>query len=136
MSRFLLLPETSYLDRAPDLLRDLIRFGHVERSLRQQLTDDALAAVDAFLAAVRELDDPDLTRGRPDPMPSARSSGIVHPCEPPDHPCGRARGAAGPDGRPAGGELAAAPKVIRGGSTPAGSKTPCRHAAVPAPCRP
>ena len=56
-----LSPETPHLDRAPDLLRDLIRFGHAERGLRQELTDDALAAVDAsagaFLAAVRELDE-------------------------------------------------------------------------------
>jgi hypothetical protein len=57
----LLSPETLYPDRAPDLLRDLIRFGHAERGLRQELTDDALAAVDAsagaFLAAVREPDE-------------------------------------------------------------------------------
>lgn len=54
---------TPHLDRAPDLLRDLIRYGHAERGLRQELTDDALAAVDAsagaFLAAVRELDEDD-----------------------------------------------------------------------------
>ena len=54
-------PRTPHLDRAPDLLRDLIRHGHAERGLRQELTDDALAAVDAsadtFLAAVRRLDD-------------------------------------------------------------------------------
>ncbi|MEX5718595.1 hypothetical protein [Geodermatophilus maliterrae] len=54
---------TPHLDRAPDLLRDLIRFGHAERGLRQELTDDALAAVDAsagaFLAAVRGLDEDD-----------------------------------------------------------------------------
>ena len=55
-----LTPRTPGLDRAPDLLRDLIRFGHAERGLRQELTEAALAAVnasaDAFLAAVRELD--------------------------------------------------------------------------------
>jgi hypothetical protein len=52
---------TPHLDRAPDLLRDLIRHGHAARGLRQELTDDALAAVDAsadaFIAAVRALDD-------------------------------------------------------------------------------
>ena len=57
-------PGTPHLDRAPDVLRDLIRFGHVERGLRQGLTDDALAAVDAsagaFLAAVREWDEDDV----------------------------------------------------------------------------
>ncbi|SNS78951.1 hypothetical protein SAMN06893096_10831 [Geodermatophilus pulveris] len=45
------------------MLRDLIRFGHAERGLRQGLTDDALAAVDAsadaFLAAVRRWRDDD-----------------------------------------------------------------------------
>jgi hypothetical protein len=55
-----LTPRTPGLDRAPDLLRGLIRFGHAERGLRQELTEAALAAVnasaDAFLAAVRELD--------------------------------------------------------------------------------
>lgn len=44
-------------DRAPELLRDLIRYGHAERGLRPGLTDDALAAVDrhagTYLAAVR-----------------------------------------------------------------------------------
>jgi hypothetical protein len=45
---------TPHVDRAPDLLRDLIRFGHAERGLRQGLTDDALAAVDASAAAFRE----------------------------------------------------------------------------------
>ncbi len=54
---------TPHLDRAPELLRDLIRYGHAERGLRQGLTDDALAAVDAsaaaFLAAVRQLDEDD-----------------------------------------------------------------------------
>ncbi|MGY1709172.1 hypothetical protein ACI8AC_06630 [Geodermatophilus sp. SYSU D00758] len=52
---------TPHLDRAPDLLRDLIRHGHAERGLRRELTDDALAAVDAcadaFRAAVRAVDD-------------------------------------------------------------------------------
>jgi hypothetical protein len=54
-------PGTPRLDRVPDLLRDLIRFGHAERGLRHELTDDVLAAVDAsaatFLAAVRRPDD-------------------------------------------------------------------------------
>ena len=49
---------TPHVDRAPDLLRDLIRHGHAARGLRQELTDDALAAVDEsaddFRAAVRE----------------------------------------------------------------------------------
>ncbi len=61
--RRLLDPSTPHLDRAPDLLRDLIRFGHAERGLPHELTDDALATVDtsagAFLAAVRELDPAD-----------------------------------------------------------------------------
>jgi hypothetical protein len=43
----------------PELLRDLIRYGHAERGLRHQLTTDALAEVDAhadaFSAAVRAL---------------------------------------------------------------------------------
>ena len=43
--------------RAPELLRDLIRYGHAERGLRPGLTDDALTAVDRhagpYLAAVR-----------------------------------------------------------------------------------
>jgi hypothetical protein len=51
---------TPSLDRAPDLLRDLIRYGHAERGLRPELTAAALAAVEAstgpFLAAVEELD--------------------------------------------------------------------------------
>ena len=51
------------LDRAPELLRDLIRYGHAERGLRPELTTAALAAVDAaaspFLAALRELDEDD-----------------------------------------------------------------------------
>ncbi|HYY10396.1 MAG TPA: hypothetical protein VE781_05620, partial [Kineosporiaceae bacterium] len=59
--RTFLAPGTPHLDRAPELLRDLIRHGHAERGLRQELTDDALAAVDAsaetFLAAVREVDE-------------------------------------------------------------------------------
>ena len=62
--QFLLLDrETPHLDRAPDLLRDLIRHGHAERGIRQGLTDDALAAVDAsagaFLAALRALEEDD-----------------------------------------------------------------------------
>jgi hypothetical protein len=51
---------TPNLERAPELLRDLIRFGHAERGLRPELTTAALAAVDAvatpFLSAVKELD--------------------------------------------------------------------------------
>ena len=49
------------LDRTPELLRDLIRYGHAERGLRPELTDTSLQAVDrwasAFLAAVRSWDD-------------------------------------------------------------------------------
>ena len=49
---------TPHIDRAPDLLRDLIRYGHAESGLRRELTERALAAVDAaapaFLEAVRE----------------------------------------------------------------------------------
>jgi hypothetical protein len=60
---------TPHVDRAPDLLRDLIRFGHAERGLRQGLTDDALAAVDAsaaaFREAVRRLDEDDEDLGPP-----------------------------------------------------------------------
>jgi hypothetical protein len=56
--RTFLAPGTPHLDRAPDLLSDLIRHGHAARGLRHELTDDALAAVDtsadAFRAAVRE----------------------------------------------------------------------------------
>jgi hypothetical protein len=54
---------TPRLDRAPDLLRDLIRYGHAERGLRPELTAEALAAVDAaapsFLASVPELGEDD-----------------------------------------------------------------------------
>ena len=50
---------TPHLVRVPELLRDLIRYGHAERGLRHQLTTDALAEVDAhadaFSAAVRAL---------------------------------------------------------------------------------
>lgn len=57
---------TPFLDRAPDLLRDLVRYGHAERGLRPELTGAALAAIDAgadaFRAAVRDTDDDD-----PDP---------------------------------------------------------------------
>jgi hypothetical protein len=48
---------TPHLDRAPDVLRDLIRHGHAERGLRPELTDIALRAVDAaeetFRASLR-----------------------------------------------------------------------------------
>ena len=60
----LLDAETTALDhdlldttRVPELLRDVIRYGHAERGLRPGLTDDALAAVDRhagrYLTAVR-----------------------------------------------------------------------------------
>ncbi len=49
--------DTPHLHRTPELLRDLIRYGHTERGLRAGLTNKALAAVDRyadrFLAAVR-----------------------------------------------------------------------------------
>ncbi|GAB4079974.1 hypothetical protein GCU67_00705 [Modestobacter muralis] len=49
------------IDRMPELLRDLIRYGHGERALRPGLTDASLRAVDrwapAFLTAVREWGD-------------------------------------------------------------------------------
>jgi hypothetical protein len=52
---------TPSLDRAPELLRDLIRYGHAERGLRPELTTAALAAVDgatsSFVEALREVDD-------------------------------------------------------------------------------
>ncbi len=44
-------PETPHLERAPELLRDLIRHGHAERGLRPELTTAALAAVDASATA-------------------------------------------------------------------------------------
>jgi hypothetical protein len=51
---------TPSLDRAPEVLRDLIRYGHAERGLRPELTAAALAAVDAatssFVEALREAD--------------------------------------------------------------------------------
>lgn len=55
--------ETPHLERAPELLRDLIRHGHAERGLRPELTSLALAAVDtsatAFVDAVRRLEEDD-----------------------------------------------------------------------------
>jgi hypothetical protein len=55
--------ETPSLDKAPALLRDLIRYGHAERGLRREATTAALAAVDAaagpFLRAVKQLEDAD-----------------------------------------------------------------------------
>ncbi|MGY1680611.1 hypothetical protein [Geodermatophilus sp. SYSU D01176] len=59
--RTFLAPGTPRLDHAPQLLRDLIRHGHPARGPRQELTDDAVAAVDtstdAFRTAVRTLDE-------------------------------------------------------------------------------
>lgn len=56
---------TPHLERAPQLLRDLIRHGHTERGIRQQLTNEALDEVDActdtFRSAVRALDEDDET---------------------------------------------------------------------------
>ncbi len=55
--------DTPYLERAPELLRYLIRYGHAERGLRPELTGLALAAVDAsataFVDAVRRLEEDD-----------------------------------------------------------------------------
>ncbi|MCZ2839947.1 hypothetical protein [Modestobacter sp. VKM Ac-2985] len=54
-------PDELDLDRAPELLRDLIRYGHDERGVRVGLTDASLHAVDrwapAFRTAVRTWDD-------------------------------------------------------------------------------
>lgn len=50
-----------YLDRVPDLLRDLIRYGHGVRGLRRKHTAASLHAVDigegAFRTALRDLED-------------------------------------------------------------------------------
>ncbi|WP_029433157.1 hypothetical protein [Blastococcus sp. URHD0036] len=65
--RRLLSPDPSYeilehldADRTPELLRDVIRYGHAKRGLRPELTDRTLAAVDryagAFLDSVRGWD--------------------------------------------------------------------------------
>ncbi|WP_336031219.1 hypothetical protein [Geodermatophilus sp. FMUSA9-8] len=47
--------------RAPELLRDLVRYGHAERGLRPGLTEKTLAAIDRcsgpFLSAVRSWED-------------------------------------------------------------------------------
>jgi hypothetical protein len=49
---------TPFLHRTPEMLRDLVRFGHAERGLRPGLTAAALTAVEdsteAFLEALRE----------------------------------------------------------------------------------
>jgi len=42
------IAEPDYLDLAPDLLRDFIRFAHEERGLRERLTEDALEILDAL----------------------------------------------------------------------------------------
>ena len=73
------------LDRTPELLRDLIRYGHGERGLRPELTDASLQAVDrwapAFLTAVREWADEATAQpcGR---GPQVHASGVVDPCSP------------------------------------------------------
>lgn len=55
---------TDFLGRAPDVLRDLIRFCHQELGLRTQLTEETLTAVDEwepeFRAAIK---DPSTPRG-------------------------------------------------------------------------
>ncbi|SEM09800.1 hypothetical protein SAMN04515665_13035 [Blastococcus sp. DSM 46786] len=54
-------PAVLHVERIPELLSDLIRYGHAERGLRPQLTADALSEVDAradaFRAALRALAD-------------------------------------------------------------------------------
>jgi hypothetical protein len=41
-----IVADVSYLAKAPEVLRALIRFSHAERGLRAELTDETLAAVD------------------------------------------------------------------------------------------
>ncbi len=48
---FRLDADAPLLERAPELLRDVIRHGHAERGLRPELTSAALAAVDAAKGA-------------------------------------------------------------------------------------
>lgn len=43
-----IIADAEYLSGAPDLLRDLIRFGHAQRGVRDELTTEALEAVDTF----------------------------------------------------------------------------------------
>lgn len=54
-------PDAVDVDRTPELLRDLIRYGHGVRGMRPELTDASLLAVDrwapAFLAAVHSWHD-------------------------------------------------------------------------------
>jgi len=54
-------PDALDLDHTPELLRDLIRYGHGVRGVRSELTDASLLAVDrwapAFLASVRRRHD-------------------------------------------------------------------------------
>ncbi len=54
-------PDELDAERTPELLRDLIRYGHEERGMRPALTDASLLAVDrwapAFSAAVRRWHD-------------------------------------------------------------------------------
>jgi Domain of unknown function (DUF6398) len=40
--------DVTYLAKAPDLLRAFVRFAHGETGIRQQLTDEALAAIDQW----------------------------------------------------------------------------------------
>jgi hypothetical protein len=59
--RLVLRADDIDVERTPELLRDLIRYGHGERGLRLGLTDESLAEVDrhadAFQAAVRSWDE-------------------------------------------------------------------------------
>ncbi|MDP5185126.1 hypothetical protein QOZ88_21040 [Blastococcus sp. BMG 814] len=61
LDRTALDPDVVHVERTPELLRDLIRYGHAERGLHPQLTADALSEVDAradaFQAALRALAD-------------------------------------------------------------------------------
>lgn len=67
-------PDAGDLDRIPELLSDLIRYGHLERGLRPELTEPSLEAIDrwasAFIAAVRRWDD-EATVGLPSLQPGS-----------------------------------------------------------------
>lgn len=48
------IADADFLARAPDLLRSFVRFAHAEAGIRRELTDEALAAVDAHEPAYLE----------------------------------------------------------------------------------
>jgi hypothetical protein len=50
-----IVADVAYLEKAPDVLRALIRFGHHERGIRPVLTDDTLAAVDEYEPEYQQL---------------------------------------------------------------------------------